>query len=81
MPKYKFWNVHVMLFMDDYWYSFSIIPYWDKTFLFIDLNLQKVHFAISLVIISGIDKDLIKYLIERRDICDLFILEAVSVEW
>jgi len=57
------------------WNAFTIIKYSHKPFVLIDLNLQHIHFFVSLVVICSIYQHLIKYFVESWYISNLLICE------
>ncbi len=65
MSKNKLGNINFMLFMDLNRNSFPIIKHSNHS-IFFDSNLDFSHFIISLIIISCINKYLVKYFIESR---------------
>lgn len=55
MSKDELWNIDVMLFVDLNRDAFAIIMDTNKPLGFVNLDLQKIHLAISLVVVSCID--------------------------
>lgn len=68
MPKNELRDIDFMSFVDLDGYRFTIIDNSDFVSLNSDLNLG--HLLIPLIIIRGIDKHLIEYLIKPRNIPD-----------
>jgi len=56
------------------WDARAIVPNTDNVVFLIDVNLDKVHLSVSLVIIRCIDKNFIEYLIQTWHKSDLFML-------
>ena len=75
MAKNKLWNVDFFWFMHLNWNAFAIIIHTDIPFALIDLELQHVHFFVSLVVIRSIYEHLIKYFVKCWYISDLLICE------
>ena len=69
-------NIYFVLSVNYYRDSFSIIMYSNRSFFLIYLNLELIHFFISLIVIRSIYKHFIKYLVETRCIQNLFRLES-----
>lgn len=79
MSKDKLWNIYVMLFVNLYRDAFAIIVDANEPLGLVNLDLQKIHFTVSLVIVSCIDQHLVKDLVERGDIRDFFICKLKIV--
>lgn len=75
VTKYEFGNKDVVFFMNLNWDSFAIVVYTNKPLRFIDLNLKEIHFAISLVVVRCVYKDLVEDFVEGRNILDFLIGE------
>jgi hypothetical protein len=57
--------------MDDYRDTFTIISDFDESLLFVDLDLNSVHFLVTLIIVSRIHKYFVEYFVECRYILHL----------
>ena len=44
-----------MLFVNLDWDTFSIVVNFDETFLFVDVDLENIHFAVPVVVVSSVD--------------------------
>lgn len=68
MPKDHLRNIHFLLFVNDHWNPTTIVVNFNESFTLVDLNIQVVHGLVSLVVVSGIHKDLIIDFVEGRSI-------------
>ena len=57
--------------------SLSIVR--DTDFLSSNANIYFLHFFISLEVVGCIDKNLVEYFVESRDIFDFFLGELISI--
>lgn len=71
MSKDQLRDIDIVLRMNLNWNSFPIIVYRNITFFRVDIDFDEIHFVVSLVIVSSIDKNLIENFVEGRDKCDL----------
>jgi len=76
VTKYKLRYVYFVFFMNNNRNSFSIIEDSNTTFFLIDINSDLIHFFISLIVIRSINKNFIKYFVEPRSVCNLFISKS-----
>jgi hypothetical protein len=53
--------------------ALPIIVDTNKTLSWINLNLQNIHFSVSLVVVSSIHEDLVKYFVKGWNICNILI--------
>ena len=68
MPKDHLRNIHFLLFVNGHWNPTTIVVNFNESFTLVDLNIQVVHGLVSLVVVSGIHKDLIIDFVEGRSI-------------
>ena len=59
--------------------SFAIVPHSHRAFLGIDVDLESIHFTISLVVVRSIDKHFVKNFVEGRDILNFLICKLQLV--
>ena len=76
MTKDEFWDEYFMLLVDDNWYSFTVVHDTDITFFLVYLHIELVHFLITLVVVCGVDENLVKDFVESGCICDLLACES-----
>lgn len=76
MTENKFRDEDFVLFVDDYRDSFSVVMDRYKSFFGIDFHSELVHFFISLVVVSSIDKHFVEYFVETRGVSDFFVSES-----
>lgn len=81
MSKDKLRNVNFMFFMNNYGYSFTIIEHWYWATYRVNFNIKLGHFLVSLIIVSCIDQNLIKYLVKSRCKGDLSMSKSNLVFW
>ena len=68
-----------MLLVYLYRNSFSVIQHRDSICLSVDHNLHPIHIWITLLVISSIDNDFIKNLVESRSVRDIATFNALRV--
>lgn len=76
MSKDELRNVDFMFFMNDNGDSFTIIEHRYWTSFRVNIYFELWHFLVSLIIVSCIDQNLIKYLVESRCKGDLSMGES-----
>lgn len=58
--------------------ALAIVHHSDEPLLLVDVDLEQIHLAISLVVIGGIDKHFVEDLVEGGNEGDLSIIELMG---
>lgn len=67
MSEDQFRHVHLLLLVDLHGNPISVVTYADSVGLGVDDDLEGVHRGVALLVVGGIDEDLVEDLVEARD--------------
>mmetsp|Transcript_87667 Transcript_87667/g.256283 ORF Transcript_87667/g.256283 Transcript_87667/m.256283 type:complete len:460 (-) Transcript_87667:94-1473(-) len=77
----EFWHIHLVLLVNLDRQPLAVVHDFDPLLLRVNLHFDRVHVLVPLQVVRGIHEDLVKYLVECRDIGDLagfhFLFPAV----
>lgn len=64
------WHVDALLLVDLDGYPVAVVVYGDGAAVDVDLDAERVHLGIPLLVVGGVDEDLVEDLVESRDVGD-----------